>query len=757
MKFLCILFFCCIGRLAYTQQLEGRVWEENAGVKNVLPGANVYWVGSTVGATTDQEGQFRIEKRVGAKLVVSFIGYRSDTLTVRAEDNYVEVVLKSGQELDEVNVVKRGPGTIINTRSPLIEQVITGEELCRAACCNLGESFTTNASVDVSYADAVTGAKQIQLLGLNGKYVQMMTENMPNFRGVSALYGLSYIPGPWMSAISVSKGSGSVINGYEAIAGQISVDYKKPQDSEKLFVNLYGSDEGMVEFNMNTGIRLNDKWSTAILAHGDWMNQSHDGHRDGFLDMPRKTQYNLMNRWAYKTDTWFLQFGGKFLDEDRLGGQKGFRKNMRSKIGEGNLYGIGITSRRYEGFLKIGYLMPQYENTSMALLINYTDHTQDAYYGAREYDAGQRSLFVNYIYQSIFGNNPDQKFSTGFSFNYDRYKENFNDYVLRGMEFVRTDPVYWTREEKVGGAFFQYTGHFWKKLTLMAGLRYDYHNIAGSFVTPRFHISYAPDELTTLKFSIGQGSRWANVLAENSYLLASGRSVYVNNKLLVSHPEELKQLKMERAWNFGVLFNRKFILFDRILNISLDYYRTNFSRQVMADNETFPGKINFYNLQGKSYSNCYQAEVRYELIPRLDMLLAYRYNDARVTYVGENGERQLMRTPLQSRYKGLINFSYYTNMKKWQFDFTMQLNGSGRLPGERGNFESYQLMNAQVTKFFRKWSIYAGCENIGDFMQEHPIIAADAPWSQEFDASQIWGPIHGRKFYIGLRFAIDRE
>lgn len=227
------------------------------------------------------------------------------------------------------------------------------------------------------------------------------------------------------------------------------------------------------------------------------------------------------------------------------------------------------------------------------------------------------------------------------------------------MEFVRTDPVYWTREEKVGGAFFQYTGHFWTKLTLMAGLRYDYHNIAGSFVTPRFHISYAPDELTTLKFSAGQGSRWANVLAENSYLLASGRSVYVNNKLLVSHPEELKQLKMERAWNFGVLFNRKFILFDRILNISLDYYRTNFSRQVMADNETFPGKINFYNLQGKSYSNCYQAEVRYELIPRLDMLLAYRYNDARVTYVGENGERQLMRTPLQSRYKGLINFSYY--------------------------------------------------------------------------------------------------
>ena len=373
MKLFSLMVLLCASLGGYAQDIKGRVVEQENGKKVGLPGANVYWAGTTDGVVTDAEGHFKIKWNKSGRLVASFIGYRTDTLTVKRTDKQVEIELVAGEVLDEVKVVTRGNTTIMSTRGPLIEQVITGEELCKAACCNLGESFTTNASVDVAYADAVTGAKQIQLLGLTGKYVQMMTENMPNFRGISALYGLNYVPGPWMSAISVSKGAGSVINGYEAIAGQISVDYKKPATSEKIFVNAYGNSEGMIEFNANTGIRLNDKWSTAILAHGDWLTMEHDGNHDGFLDMPKTTQYNVMNRWQYKTDTWFLQFGGKLLDETRLGGQKGFRKEMRGSYGEGTLYGIGIDSRRYEGFLKLGYLMPQYENTSMAILVNYTD------------------------------------------------------------------------------------------------------------------------------------------------------------------------------------------------------------------------------------------------------------------------------------------------------------------------------------------------------------------------------------------------
>lgn len=759
MRCLYLIILLCLCVSANAQRLKGKVVEESGGHKTGLPGANVHWVGTTKGVVTDADGFFEIEWNKSGKLVASFIGYKPDTLSAGRSDKDIEFLLSSGQLLDEVKVMTRGNTTVMSTKGPIIEQVITGEELCKAACCNLGESFTTNASVDVAYADAVTGAKQIQLLGLTGKYVQMMTENMPNFRGVSSLYGLSYVPGPWMSAISVSKGAGSVVNGYEAIAGQISVDYKKAQNSEKFFVNGYGSSEGMAEFNTNIGIKLNDKWSTAVLAHGDWFDVSHDANHDGFLDMPLKTQYNVMNRWAYKDDTWFLQFGGKLLDERRLGGQKGFKRSDRDKIGGDNLYGIGIDTRRYEGFLKLGYLMPQYENTSMALLANYTDHEQDSYYGAREYDARQKTVNLNYIYQSIFGNNINQQYSAGLSFNYDKYDEAFNDYNTTSG--VKTALVPFDREEHVSGAFFQYTGIFWNKFTVMGGLRYDYHNLFGGFVTPRLHLAYSPDDFTMLKFSAGKGSRTPNILAENSYLLASANSIYVNNKLLVEHPDELSELDMEKAWNFGIQLNRKFIIFDRMLNINLDYYRTNFVDQIVVDNESQAGKVNFYNLEGDSYSNCYQVEAKYELIPRLDVTGAYRFNDVKTTVGG-----RLERVPLQSKYKGLLNLSYYTNMRKWQFDFTTQFNGPGRMPSNEhvpdgyktaDTFDSYRIMNAQVSKFFRKWSVYAGCENIGDFTQKNPIIAADDPWGSHFDSSKIWGPIHGRKFYIGIRFGIDRE
>lgn len=757
MKYLYLLLLLCSGLTLNAQQIKGRVVENVAGEKQGLPGANVYWMGTMSGAVTDDKGDFVIEWNKVGRLIVSFIGYNSDTLTVNSTQKHLNIVLKSGQELEEVKVVKRGQTTIMSTKGPIIEQVITGEELCKAACCNLGESFTTNASVDVAYADAVTGAKQIQLLGLTGKYIQMMTENIPNFRGVSALYGLSYIPGPWMDAISVSKGAGSVVNGYEAIAGQISVDYKKPL-KEKFFVNAYGSSEGMLEFNMNGGVKLNDKWSTALLVHGDWFNKAHDANHDSFLDMPKKTQYNVMNRWAYKDDTWFLQFGAKFLDEDRLGGQHGFEKGME-RTADG-LYGINIDTRRYEAFMKLGYLMPQYENTSMALLANYTNHDQESFYGLKDYDVNQQTVYLNYIYQSVFGNNDNHNYSAGLTFNYDDYDEYFNDYIFEGNS-AYNKAARFKRAEKVAGAFFQYTGHFWDKFTLMAGLRYDHHNMAGGFWTPRLHLAYTPDDLTMLKVSAGKGYRMANILAENSYLLASGRSITINGKPLVDIPEELAKLNMEDAWNFGIQLNRKFFLFDRLLNVNLDYYRTDFVNQVIVDNETMAGVVNFSNLDGKSYSNCYQVEVKYELIPRFDVTAAYRYNDVKMT-IGQ----ELLRAPLQSRYKGLINLSYYTNLKKWQFDFTTQFNGGGRIPGNiavnkdagyTDKFNSYQIMNAQVTKFFRKWSIYVGCENIGDFTQKHPILFADEPFGRDFDSSRIWGPIHGRKFYMGIRFAIDRD
>ena len=180
MKYVIAVLLLCFSWSGHAQEIKGRVFELANNEKITLPGANVYWAGTTKGVVTDEDGNFKIDWHESGLLVASFMGCRPDTLQLTDKAKEVEFVLVSADEmLEEVQVTARRLTTVISTRGPKIEQLITGEELCKAACCNLGESFTTNASVDVAYADAVTGAKQIQLLGLTGKYVQMMTENMP--------------------------------------------------------------------------------------------------------------------------------------------------------------------------------------------------------------------------------------------------------------------------------------------------------------------------------------------------------------------------------------------------------------------------------------------------------------------------------------------------------------------------------------------------------------------------------------------------
>jgi outer membrane receptor for ferrienterochelin and colicin len=743
------------------QSLKGKIVEKTAeGKVYVLPGASAFWKGTNIGVSADADGLFELERSNESILVVSFVGYTSQEIKIGNTQTYIEIELKSGEALQEVNIVKRKRTAYMSSTKPILTQVVTGEELCKAACCNLGESFETNASVDVAYADAVTGAKQIQMLGLTGQYVQMMTENMANFRGIASKFGLSYVPGAWMDAISISKGAGSVIGGYESIAGQISVDYKKPETSEKFFINGYGNQAGKMELNSNFSVKLNDHWATMFLLHGSQMKNEIDDNKDGFLDIPLSKQGNFINRWRYKSDEINVQFGVKILDENRLGGQMNFDKDIarpqtnEEAIANNTPYGINIDTRRYEAFVKAGVLMPEYENTSMALLLNLTDHEQDSYYGIRDYYGRQKSAYVNYIFQSVFADNENQKYSAGATFIHDNLDE-------------RLENTSFTRNENVIGGFFQYTGIFSDMWTLMLGIRYDYHNIYGGFATPRVHLKWNVDENTSIRTSFGVGYRSSNVIAENNTYLASGRDVVIldnarrkvslrNNADNFAHAME--GFDMEKAFNYGLNIHRTFEIADRDLIISAEYYRTDFKKQVIVDLDSSPGDILFYNLDGKSYSDSYQLELKYPIIERLETTLAYRYN--KVRQADKNGD--LVEPALKNRYKGLVNFSYSTNMKIWQFDYTFQFNGDGRMPkladGTKvPDFKPYTVMNTQITKYFRNWSVYVGCENIGDFTQKAVIVQENGVWDESFDTSRVWGPIHGRKLYFGFRFAIDRD
>lgn len=740
-------------------QIKGTV-KDNTGAPIV--GANVFWANTTEGTSTDVDGNFSLPRnKLQQRLVVTFIGYENDTVLVTKSKQPLEIVLQSGILMEEVEVVQRKLGTMKLRGSVMNEDMISSAELARAACCNLGESFTTNPSVDVSYSDAATGAKQIKLLGLSGTYVQLLTENIPNYRGTAAPFALGFIPGPWMQSIQVSKGSSSVKNGYEAITGQINVEFKKPQAPQSINFNLFGNNKEKFEANFDGNIHLNKRLSTALLAHYENGNRVHDDNGDGFLDMPKVEQYNFQNRWAWIGNHYVFQASVKGLKEERNSGQEphahsgsditatdpnsgescheDFGSNVTATDTE--LYKIGITTERYEAFTKNAYIFNKKKSTNVALILSGSLHKQDAGYGYKLYDVTQKNLYASLMFETNI--NERNSISTGLSLNHDYYDQHYR--LDNDADVVENRCV---EKETVPGAYVQYTYNWTDKLILMGGLRIDHSSLYGTFVTPRAHIKYAPNEVASLRASVGKGYRTNHVLAENNYLLASGRHISID-----------ADLKQEEAWNYGISSSFYIPVCGKILNINTEYYYTNFTSQLVIDLDSDPHAVQFKNLNGKSYSHTFQAEATYPFFKGFSLTAAYRYTDVKTTY-----NHQLMQRPLTSKYKGLLTASYQTPLGLWQFDVTLQLNGGGRMPTpytlEDGTaswdtgYPAYEQISAQITRWFRHWSVYIGGENMTGFKQKNPIVSASNPWSDNFDSTMVWGPVHGAIYYLGLRINI---
>lgn len=729
---------------AFAQNIiEGTVYEQVNGKKQPLPGVNVYWKIANVGTVTDEHGHYSIEIHPTYKcLVFSFVGYENDTVHHMAEPQHYDHIMTSPITLSEVEVAARQKAQYVNTIDPHHIEHITGEALRRCACCSLAESFETNASVDVAYADAVTGAKQIELLGLSGLYTQMMTENMPNFRGLASAFGLGYVPGTWMRGISVSKGTSSVRNGYESISGQINVDFKEPQDdhAEKVFVNGFVNTMAMTDLNFNTRVNVGERDGLLLLGHVGHNFMKMDGNGDGFLDDPITTQYSAFLRYNHPNTGHFgCKLGIKALKETRLSGQMDFEPEHRLDEGYG-LYGININTERYEAFAKTGFIFDRPE-TSLGIQQQVTYHKLNSYFGLTDYNATQLSYYVNVLFDSYIVND-HHKYSIGASYSYDRYDEDHN-------LFTMLDDAPKHRVEQVPGAFAEYVfsddHHHW---TVIGGFRADYNTYyERMFYTPRLHVRFRTHDELALRLSAGKGYRSPNVLAENSTILASSRAIMF-----------LERPKMEEAWNYGVNLSKHFDVGEKEIQLLFDAYRTDFINQIILDRDADAHQIRIYNLDGKSYSNCAQIQLDYELFKNFDVSAAFRYTDVKMTISDSLREK-----PFVNRYKGLLTLSYAPGT--WQFDLITQFNGDSRIPDMSGNATAvaegqnmerspfYVIMNAQVTKKLGEhWELYAGGENLTNYKQQHPLVAASEPFGQDFDASMVWGPLSGIRGYFGFRF-----
>ncbi len=734
------------------EKVEGMVMEGNTKGEHIpLAGANVYWLNSPMGTITDNDGLFSIPfSEEYTKLIISYVGFQTDTLTITKAQS-IHHTLQPSNELDEVVVQQERDAVQKTYFSSQNIVTVNSAELLKAACCNLSESFETNPAIDVNFNDALTGTKQIEMLGLTSPYILITQENLPMVRGASQTYGLTFTPGTWVESIQITKGAGSVVNGYESISGQINTELVKPLTNNPLFVNVYINQNGRYELNTHLNTKLNDKWSTGLYAHGNKRTAKEDNNGDGFLDAPLANQINVYNRWQYQNPEkgWVSFIGARFLLDQKQVGQTTYNPEVdrifsnEDLLSGAEVWGSEIDTKRYDLSTKIGYVFPELPFQSFGFQAAYSKHEQDSYFGINNYDIDHESFYSNLLFSSIIGDTRNT-FKTGLTVAYDKYTE-----LVNTNNFGRVD--------RSLGAFFEYSYTNLEKLSLTAGARFDTHNRLGNFFTPRLHVRYTPWNMGSLRGSFGIGRRAANIFTENQRMFASSRSIVLQN---TNGP--VYGFEPEKAINFGFSFLQGFILNERKGNISLDFYRTEFENQVVVDWEN-PTQVTFSNLEGESYANSFQIEFNYEILPRLDFRTAYKNYSVKTNY-----ESGFLQKPLTAKNRYFLNIGYTTlpkdNGAQWRMDYTLHALGKQRFPDTSTNSEefqlgsfapSYSLMNAQVTKVFsNRFEIYLGGENLTNFKQDRPVLGYEDPFGPNFDTTIVYAPIMGRMFYAGFRYKL---
>ncbi|MCS6822266.1 MAG: TonB-dependent receptor [Microscillaceae bacterium] len=742
-KILIFIYFWAIHVVAFAQTLQGIILDKES--QKPLVGANIIWKNTQIGTQTNDEGKFYLEYKPNFLpiLVVSYTGYQIDSLQIKDFSSPLTIYLKANQTLQTVEI----KANQAQNREIANTEILTSKDLKKAACCNLSESFETQTTIDVQTADAVSGTKQVKMLGLDGVYAQIMIENIPTVRGLIAKTGMHYFPGTWIQSIEINKGAGSVANGYESMTGQINVEMVKPQSKEKLLFNFFAGDWGRLEANLNLSQKISEKWQTATLLHASTLAVANDNNKDGFMDLPQYQQLNLINRWKYENEKIETQFGMHVLVDNKTGGQVEYNRTLPRSLQMP--YGFLSDDKHLALFAKTGFFLG--EKSSLGIITNYAHHQKNAAWGLNDYTGTQNYALMNLIYETE--TTRKDKLRLGANFMADDYKESYI------QNFPNFQSFNLQRNEKNTGLFAEYTWNIHTKFQLLTGLRYDWHNLMGNFLTPRLHAKYEIGQNTFLRLSVGRGQRIANALVESMPFLMSSRSLQIENNL-----------SPERAWNYGMSFSHKGSWNEQPYNFEVSYYRTDFENQIITDLDYSPQTIRIYNLQGKSFANSLQTELKYEPWKNVEIALSYKWYDVRNSFVStpqinESSQSQVLLAPLVARHRALFNVAYTTPNQRWKADFTTQFWGRKRLPNTKTNPSEHQLadfspnfflLNSQITHIWKRWEFYLGAENLLNFMQDMPIIKAQNPFSPHFDAGLIWGPVMGRMLYAGLRFSVMR-
>jgi len=737
-SYLLTIYICLLGAAHAQHQVSGYIYKQDNSIQSPLAGASVYWQNSTSGTVSNEYGYFTlVNKPENTVLVVSYLGFKTIKLT-SGFNKPIELILipDDAVSLNEVTVLQRRKVLQRAVFTPRNVSTIGSAELLKAACCNLSESFETNPSIDVNYADALTGTKQIQMLGLTSPYILFTQENIPNLRGSNQTFGLSFTPGTWVESIQITKGAGAVSNGYESISGQINSELIKPLTALPLFINGFHSLSGKTEVNLQGKYDLSSKLSTSLFVHANKLSQPNDNNNDGFLDLPLSKQLNVLTRLQYidSKKGWVGFASFKALTDTKQIGQFSYIPALHKF--KSQYWGGELDTDKWEFSLKTGYVDPEIPYRSIGFQSAISRHKQSAYFGNKNYNVSYTSYFHHLVYQSVLGNTL-HKFKAGLQHMVDVYDET----ILT---------IHMKRNETNLGVFFEYNYDGIESFNAIIGARVDHHNVMGTFFTPRIHLRHAFfDNKSIIRLSAGEGRRIASIFSENQKFLGSQRTLF-----LAQPTEPMYGLLPERAWNYGLSWIQKAMLLNRPFDFILDFYRTQFTNRVVVDWET-PGVISFYNLDGKSHAQSMQLSVNTSLNDRIELRFAYKNLDIKTDY-----RSGLKRVPLQAenRWFAFVGYgSVIEDSKQWRADATLHHIGRQRRVASfttPSDFApGFSLLSMQLTRqFSNQISVYAGSENLLDVKQTDAVLSSDNPFGAAFDSSQLYAPVFGRMFYAGFRF-----
>lgn len=734
--FALLIFFASHG-----QALKGKVKDSSDTLNAGLPGASVYWVNTSKGTQTDANGNFEITLKgiEDKKLIVTFFGYKTDTVRV-TDQSFITVYLKPDvAELEEV-VISSDRSSSYISHDPIKTEVLTQQELGKSACCDLAGCFETQATVQPMTTNVITNSKELRILGLSGVYNQILIDGMPMVQGLSYTYGISSYPGTLVKSIYITKGANSVLQGFESITGSINVILKEPDQGERFYVNAYMNSFLEKHFNVNYSKRWK-KWSTLAAFHTVQPSNRFDRDKDNFLDIPLLKRYVVYNKWRYSNEDslgFSTMIGMRYVNEERTGGQTTFNESFN---GSNSVYGQNVKIQQPEIYTKSGYRFN--ENKKITLISSAFLQDQRSYFGTINYKAQQQNLYANLQYELLW--NYTHELKTGISYRYLNINENIS---FLDNSLGRTFGGVHTKNEIIPGIFAE-NSFRWKgdKIVLLTGARLDYHNTFGYFFTPRTLIKYEIKPSTIVRANAGTGFRTVNLFSENLNLLASSRDIVIT-----------EQLKPERAFNWGINLTQKVYWENVTGSISMDFYQTRFMNQIFPDYDADPSKAIISNFTGESVSNGFQVESNLKFYKKMEAKLAYTFLDVYRTI-----ENKKVLLPFNARHKVLTSLSYQPLSKAWHFDMNIHWYGKQRLPNTSSNpieyrqpeeSRCYTIVSAQFTKVWKQFEVYTGVENIFDFRQLRPIVSWQNPFSPYFDTSFAWGPTRGREFYLGVRFKV---